>query len=193
MGQKGFFDVERRLEAISAKGDPLETTRGPMSFAHNILTRERPDSVRLVALPRRTSFFPSPTDWRDEVIYFLLPDRFSDGAESGRPLVDPKDRGVNRPGGFRWDEWAASGGGRFQGGTLNGITSKLDYLNGLGVTTLWVGPTFKQRTHSDSYHGYAIQDFLDIDSMPPLTSARPSSDCAPSRKDWPRPRATSIC
>jgi glycosidase len=50
------------------------------------------------------------------------------------------------------------GGGRFQGGTLNGITSKLDYLNGLGVTTLWVGPTFKQRTHFDSYHGYAIQD-----------------------------------
>jgi glycosidase len=135
-----------------------------MSFAHNILARERPDSVRLVALPRRTSFFPSPTDWRDEVIYFLLPDRFSDGAESGRPLVDPKDRAVNRPAGFRWDEWAASGGGRFQGGTLSGITSKLDYLNGLGVTTLWVGPTFKQRTHSDSYHGYAIQDFLDIDS-----------------------------
>src|SRR5207245_11243105 len=27
MGQKGFFDVERRLEAISAKGDPLETIR----------------------------------------------------------------------------------------------------------------------------------------------------------------------
>ena len=134
-----------------------------MSFAHDILARERPDSVRSVALPRRTSFFPSPTDWRDEVIYFLLPDRFSDGAESGRPLVDPKDRAVNRPAGFRWDEWAASGGGRFQGGTLSGITSKLDYLNGLGVTTLWVGPTFKQRTHSDSYHGYAIQDFLDID------------------------------
>jgi alpha amylase-like protein len=128
-----------------------------MSFAHNILARERPDSVRLVALPRRSNFFPSPKDWRDEVIYFLLPDRFSDGGESDRPLVDPKNRGVNRPAGFRWDEWAASGGGRFQGGTLNGITSKLDYLNGLGVTTLWVGPTFKQRTHFDSYHGYAIQ------------------------------------
>jgi hypothetical protein len=26
-GQKGFFDVERRLEAISAKGDPLETIK----------------------------------------------------------------------------------------------------------------------------------------------------------------------
>ncbi len=62
-----------------------------MSFAHNILARERPDSVRSVALPRRTSFFPSPTDWRDEVIYFLLPDRFSDGGESDRPLVNPKE------------------------------------------------------------------------------------------------------
>jgi len=27
MGQTGFFDVERRLEAISAKGDPLETIK----------------------------------------------------------------------------------------------------------------------------------------------------------------------
>lgn len=79
-----------------------------MSFAHNILARERPDSVRLVALPRRTDFFPSPKDWRDEVIYFLLPDRFSDGGESDRPLVNPKDRGANRPAGFRWDNWAAS-------------------------------------------------------------------------------------
>ena len=129
-----------------------------MSFAQSILARARPDSVRSLALPRRTNFFPSPADWRDEVIYFLLPDRFSDGGESDRPLVNPKDRGANRPAGFRWDDWAASGGGRFQGGTLNGITSKLDYLNGLGVTTLWVGPTFKQRTHFDSYHGYAIQD-----------------------------------
>ena len=55
-----------------------------------------------------------------------------DGGESGRPLVDPKNRGVNRPAGFRWDEWATSGGGRFQGGTLKGVTSKLDYLKGLG-------------------------------------------------------------
>jgi hypothetical protein len=68
-----------------------------MSFAQSILARARPDSVRSLALPRRTNFFPSPTDWRDEVIYFLLPDRFSDGGESDRPLVNPKDRGANRP------------------------------------------------------------------------------------------------
>src|SRR5262249_47560471 len=141
-----------------------ETGGIPMSFADDILASGRPDSILAVALPRRTSFFPSPADWRDEVIYFLLPDRFSDGGELGRPLIDPNNRQAHRPAGFRWDEWASSGAGRFQGGTLQGVTSKLDYLQGLGVTTLWIGPTFKQRTHFDSYHGYAIQDFLDIDS-----------------------------
>jgi hypothetical protein len=68
-----------------------------MSFAQSILARARPDSVRSLVLPRRTSLFPSPADWRDEVIYFLLPDRFSDGGESDRPLVNPKDRGAKGP------------------------------------------------------------------------------------------------
>ncbi len=134
-----------------------------MSFPDEILSRGRPDSVRAVPLPRRTRGFPSPADWRDEVIYFLLPDRFSDGGEAARPLVDPIRRVANRPAGFRWDEWAASGAGRFQGGTLRGIGSKLEYLQELGVSTLWIGPVFKQRTHWDSYHGYAIQDFLEVD------------------------------
>jgi glycosidase len=97
------------------------------------------------------------------VIYFLLPDRFSDGGEAARPLLDPNDRAAHRPAGFQWNSWASSGGERFQGGTLKGVTSKLDYLKALGATTLWIGPVWKQRTHWDSYHGYAIQDFLEID------------------------------
>ncbi len=123
----------------------------------------RPETIRGVTLPRRATYFPSPADWRDEVIYFLLPDRFSDGQEAARPLVDRNHPRNNRPPGFRWDKWAESGGGRYQGGTIGGVTSKLGYLAGLGVTTLWVGPVFKQRTHWDSYHGYAIQDFLEVD------------------------------
>jgi glycosidase len=134
-----------------------------MSFIDTTLAVGRPDSISSVPLPRRTAYFASPVDWRDEVIYFLLPDRFSDGGESGRPLVDPKNPSANRPAGMRWDAWASSGGGRFQGGTLRGLASKLGYLQGLGVTTLWVGPVWKQRTHWDSYHGYAIQDYLEID------------------------------
>src|SRR5262249_24426314 len=107
-------------------------------------------------------------DWRDEVLYFLLPDRFSDGQEAGRPLLDRANRAAARPApahaaGWRWDRWAASGANRYQGGTLAGIASKLDYLTALNVTAIWIGPAFKQRGHLDTYHGYGIQDFLDVD------------------------------
>jgi len=134
-----------------------------MGFADTTLAAKRPDSVSSVQLPRRATYFASPADWRDEVIYFLLPDRFSDGGEADRPLLDPSKPSAFRPSSLRWASWAASGSGRFQGGTLKGVTSKLDYLKSLGATTLWVGPVWKQRTHWDSYHGYAIQDFLDVD------------------------------
>lgn len=123
----------------------------------------RPSSIRSVSLPRRERFYPSPADWRDEIIYFLLPDRFSDGKEAGRPLLDPANRQAARPAGFRWDKWAQSGGERWQGGSIQGVTSKLPYLAQLGVSTVWLGPIFKQRRPVNSYHGYAIQDFLEVD------------------------------
>lgn len=134
-----------------------------MGFAQTILSGARPGSIRPVSLPRRVSYYPSPADWRNEIIYFFLPDRFSDGGEAGRAVFDAENPEANRPAGFRWDEWAASGGGRYQGGTIAGAATKLDYIRDLGATTLWVGPVFKQRTHWDSYHGYAIQDFLEVD------------------------------
>ena len=51
----------------------------------------------------------------------------------------------------------------FQGGTLAGVTSKLGYLHALGVTTVWLSPIFRQRGHLDTYHGYGVQDFLEVD------------------------------
>jgi glycosidase len=134
-----------------------------VGFVETALQAPRPGAVRGVVLPRRAAYHPSPADWRDEVIYFLLPDRFSDGQEATRPLLDPADRTSSRPVGFRWDRWAQSGGDRYQGGTIAGVASKLDYIRGLGATTLWIGPVLKQRAHLDTYHGYAIQDFLEVD------------------------------
>src|SRR5216683_783006 len=134
-----------------------------MSFVDTILGHKRPAAVRNVILPRRASYHPSSTDWRDEIIYFLLPDRFSDGQEANRPMLDPGNRGQFRPQGWRWDRWAESGGSRWQGGNIAGIQAKLEYIKQLGATTLWIGPVFKQRAHFDSYHGYAIQDFLEVD------------------------------
>jgi glycosidase len=51
----------------------------------------------------------------------------------------------------------------YEGGKLRGIESKLDYLKGLGVTTLWIGPVWKQRADLTTYHGYGVQNFLDVE------------------------------
>ena len=149
-----------------------------MSNIESILAKDAPGSLEGEALkdwlnnwPQRDRYHPSPSDWRDEIFYFLLPDRFSDGKERPDRLLNcdlsapdglQRIRALRGPN-WRWDRWQQSGQDRFQGGTLAGIRSKLDYLSGLGVTTLWLGPVFRQRIEEDSYHGYGIQNFLDID------------------------------
>jgi glycosidase len=93
-------------------------------------------------------------------MYFLLPDRFSDGLEGQRSLLDRTDPDAHAaPDPVAW----AASGMRFQGGTLRGLTSKLNYLRDLGVTVLWVGPVWRQRPDLETYHGYGIQNFLDVD------------------------------
>jgi len=124
---------------------------------------EAPTSLANISLRPRAGgdpVFPSPVTWRDQVLYFLLPDRFSDGKEAGRPLFDRAN-----PGEYRAKDKACwmREGTVFQGGTLKGIESKLDYLQGLGVTALWVGPIWKQHPSLQTYHGYGIQNFLDVD------------------------------
>lgn len=125
-----------------------------------IIEPQAPRDLTEADLRPRGRVYASPLDWRDQILYFLLPDRFSDGQEDGRPLFDPA-----APAAFQAPDQAAwrQEGKNFQGGTLKGIASKLDYLKGLGVTALWVGPIWKQRADLDTYHGYGIQNFLDVD------------------------------
>lgn len=83
------------------------------------------------------------TDWRDEVIYQVLVDRFSNGDVNN-------DFGV-LPGHLS----------RYQGGDWRGLTQKLGYLEQLGVTTLWISPVVKNvetDADFDAYHGYWAQD-----------------------------------
>ena len=144
-----------------------------MTFRSQAAAGPRPDRLTQVVFPTRRSYHPSPADWRDEVLYFLLVDRFSDGNEASRTLLDRSNLAAarpNQPNGqpWRWDQWAQSGNERFQGGTLNGVRSKLNYLGGLGITALWLSPVMRQRLHantfgSDTYHGYGVADFLEVD------------------------------
>lgn len=88
--------------------------------------------------------FHSPEDWRDEIIYFIMIDRFNNSDSA------PKSQ---------WDT-AYNG---FQGGTFRGICDKLDYIKSLGVTSIWLTPVFKNCIYENTYYGYGIQDFLTVD------------------------------
>ncbi|GGM12407.1 alpha-amylase family glycosyl hydrolase [Dactylosporangium sucinum] len=119
----------------------------------------RAADIDLAALTRR-EFHPSPAAWEDEVLYFLLVDRFDDGLE--RPVITPLDRGnavATEEDAQRWRD----AGERWCGGNLNGIRRRLGYLARLGVTAVWISPILKQVANQDTYHGYGTQNFLDVD------------------------------
>ncbi|MBP2277911.1 MULTISPECIES: alpha-amylase family glycosyl hydrolase [Sphingomonas] len=98
----------------------------------------------------------------DEIIYFVLPDRFDN--------ADP----TNDTGGLTGDRLATgydpTAKGFYHGGDLKGLTRRLDYIEALGVTAIWVGPIFKNKPvqgapgqESAGYHGYWITDFTTVD------------------------------
>jgi glycosidase len=97
-----------------------------------------------------------------EVIYFVLPDRFANG--------DP----ANDRGGLTGDRletgFDPASKGFYHGGDLKGLIAKLDYIQGLGASAIWLGPIFKNKPvqgpkgdESAGYHGYWITDFLHVD------------------------------
>jgi glycosidase len=125
-----------------------------------------------VSTGKKTS---STSAWEDEVLYFLMVDRFSDGNENvpgqvesadGTPLFTAADADTAIATDEAAKRWRDAGN-QWVGGNLRGIISKLDYLFELGVTALWISPVLKQSVNppgdSANYHGYATQNFLAID------------------------------
>jgi len=121
--------------------------------------------LQLDALIAARKFTPSPTAWEDEVLYFLLVDRFSDGNENGyrdlngnlfnagtTPPFKPADALNAVQTTADAARWRDAGGG-YVGGNLAGVTSKLGYLNRMGVTALWLSPVLKQVAFQQTYHG----------------------------------------
>jgi len=96
---------------------------------------------------------PSP-DWRDQVLYFVMTDRFADG----NPANNDQGAGEYRPG----------DGAYFQGGDLAGLRQRLDYIRGLGVTGLWITPPVANQWRDPvgayaGYHGYWAENFTQVD------------------------------
>lgn len=98
----------------------------------------------------------------DEVVYFVLPDRFENG--------DPgNDRG-GLTGGRLTTGFDPTDAGFYHGGDLKGLKARLDYIHALGATAIWIGPVYKnkpvqgaQGQESAGYHGYWVTDFMHVD------------------------------
>ncbi|WP_394269797.1 alpha-amylase family glycosyl hydrolase [Qipengyuania sp.] len=111
---------------------------------------------------------PPPATFRDrlpaeEIVYFVLPDRFENGDLA------------NDRGGLEGDRLVTgfdpAAKGFFHGGDLKGLTNRLDYLERLGVTAIWFAPIFQNKAvqgprgdESAGYHGYWVTDFTRPDS-----------------------------
>lgn len=101
-------------------------------------------------------------DWDESVIYFMVTDRFFDGNESNNTASGAKTYGKNNA-------------GLYHGGDFAGITQKLDYLEDLGINTIWITPivenipgvtvtdTGKEDVpYNAAYHGYWASDFTKL-------------------------------
>ena len=96
---------------------------------------------------------PSP-DWRDQIIYFVMTDRFDDGDPSNN------DQGAG--------EFDPAINAKYSGGDLAGIERRLDYIRGLGATAIWITPPvahqwWNVRGQYGGYHGYWGEDFSAVD------------------------------
>lgn len=101
-------------------------------------------------------------DWDESVIYFMVTDRFFDGNESNNTASGEKTYGKDNA-------------GLYHGGDFAGITQKLDYLEDLGINTIWITPivenipgvtvtdTGKEDVpYNAAYHGYWASDFTKL-------------------------------
>jgi len=87
-----------------------------------------------------------------DVIYLLMPDRFSNGDTLNDNIEGMKEKADRLNPDKR------------HGGDIKGIINHLDYLNNLGITALWINPLVENDMEKYSYHGYSATDFYKIDA-----------------------------
>lgn len=124
-----------------------QATKAAVGFhADNVNTEQNADFEFL---------FARAIEFRQETIYFIVVDRFFDGDTSNNTGPNPELYDETRT---KW--------GKYWGGDLPGIISKLDYLQQMGVTAIWVSPLFEQvesmQFEYAAMHGYWTKDFKRI-------------------------------
>lgn len=109
-----------------------------ITFDYEFKSRNAPDD----------STYLNPSD----LIYLIMPDRFANGDTSNDQIDGMTEQRLNRNEMYHR-----------HGGDLQGVIDHLDYLDELGVTTLWLNPVLENDQPKESYHGYAQTDLYNVD------------------------------
>ncbi|RKT53097.1 alpha-amylase family glycosyl hydrolase [Saccharothrix australiensis] len=144
------------VSVVPASGEPSPGGRLAVGAVVDLAPGARPGDRALARDALRD-------DLTGERFYFVLPDRFANGdrgndhgrsgaTDRARTGFDPSDKGF------------------YHGGDLEGLRGKIDYLDGMGVTALWLTPVFRNRwvqgsgaDASAGYHGYWTTDYTSLD------------------------------
>lgn len=136
-----FIDLE--ISPETARGDfVIEfNKKGAKKLTYSYQLRERNH------LPERIQGVTNK-----DFIYLIMPDRFANGDKKNDIIKGMKETSLNRDSMYYR-----------HGGDIQGIIDHLDYLQDLGVTTLWLNPVLENDQPRTSYHGYANTENYKID------------------------------
>lgn len=140
---KDYLYLSLVLDARVQPGTfPIEFKMGKKTLIYNYELKARKSAESAATRGVRTSDF----------IYLIMPDRFANGDLSNDIVKGTQEPSINRDSMY----WR-------HGGDIQGVINKLDYLNELGVTAVWLNPVQENDQPKTSYHGYAITDHYKID------------------------------
>ena len=125
----------------------ISASAKPGNVVFTIISDGKTSNFNWPLLPRRknrgTGFAQGLTS--ADLVYFLMPDRFSNGDSSNDKIPGLKDQSLNRGEIFLR-----------HGGDLQGVANHLDYMQKLGATTLWMTPVVENDMPDRTEHGYAV-------------------------------------
>lgn len=138
-----YLFIDLRIFSSAAPGTfPIKFTKaGEKTLTYQYALKKRDQS------PNRAQ---GVTD--KDLVYLIMPDRFSNGNPNNDSIPGMREEGINRAKMFSR-----------HGGDIQGIMNHLDYLKDLGVTAIWLTPAVENDEPSASYHGYAVTDYYKID------------------------------
>lgn len=122
-------------------------------------------------------------DFREENVYFLMTDRFSDGDKTNNNIWGDEYLPNGEADLYKFDESKTGVLSYYHGGDFKGIINNLDYIADMGFTAIWITPSVKQPEgrfynggdyEASAFHGYWGYDFDQID--PHLHSSGKNSD-----------------